>query len=238
MIEEEDKEPNKIIDIDEGIKLNKILGKFMDLISHKNKQKFEYLDAFIKFFIILIAKGCFKLNPYAYQIFINIFTYILMNYKNSYDYVKNIILLAQTFYKIADENSDDIKIYLLDGLKNHSAFNEPQTWHRAINYSLSLSIKNSSQYKLKIQNKEEYSKNLDKIVLNILITYLYDMRISTSDLKVYENVKQFYSKIYKLDEKIVDEQVNKLLENNSKKEEKNDKPENKIEENNLKINKK
>ena len=238
LIEEEDKEPNKIIDIDEGIKLNKILGKFMDLISHKNKQKFEYLDAFIKFFTKVRAKGCFKLNPYAYQIFINIFTYILMNYKNSYDYVKNIILLAQTFYKVADENSDDIKIYLLDGLKNHSAFNEPQTWHRAINYSLSLSIKNSSQYKLKIQNKEEYCKNLDRIVLNILISYLYDMRISTSDLKVYENVKQFYIKIYKLDEKIVDEQVNKILENNSKKEEKKDKPENKIEENNLKINKK
>ena len=228
----EEKEDENVIDIDESIKYNKILVKFMDLISPKNKEKFEYLNAFIQFLTIVRVKGFFKLNPYVYQIFINIFTYILMNYKNSYDYVRNIILLSQTFYKGDDENPDDVKIYLLNGLKNHSVFKEPQTWHRAINYSLSLSIKNSSLYKLEIQNKEDYYKNLDKIVLNIFISYLYDMRISTTDLKVYEKVKHFYSKIYKLDEKMVDEQVNKLLEINSKKE-KNDKLENKIEDNNI-----
>ena len=233
---EEEKENENVIDIDESIKYNKILVKFMDLISPKNKEKFEYLNAFIQFLTIVRVKGFFKLNPYVYQIFINIFTYILMNYKNSYDYVRNIILLSQTFYKGDDENPDDVKIYLLNGLKNHSVFKEPQTWHRAINYSLSLSIKNSSLYKLEIQNKEDYYKNLDKIVMNIFISYLYDMRISTTDLKVYEKVKHFYSKIYKLDEKMVDEQVNKLLEINSKKE-KNDKLENKIEDNNINENK-
>mgnify|MGYP006916097906 CR=1 FL=1 len=233
---EEEKENENVIDIDESIKYNKILVKFMDLISPKNKEKFEYLNAFIQFLTIVRVKGLFKLNPYVYQIFINIFTYILMNYKNSYDYIRNIILLSQTFYKGDDENPDDVKIYLLNGLKNHSVFKEPQTWHRAINYSLSLSIKNSSLYKLEIQNKEDYYKNLDKIVLNIFISYLYDMRISTTDLKVYEKVKHFYSKIYKLDEKMVDEQVNKLFEINSKKE-KNDKLENKIEDNNINENK-
>ena len=232
----EEKEDENVIDIDESIKYNKILVKFMDLISPKNKEKFEYLNAFIQFLTIVRVKGFFKLNPYVYQIFINIFTYILMNYKNSYDYVRNIILLSQTFYKGDDENPDDVKIYLLNGLKNHSVFKEPQTWHRAINYSLSLSIKNSSLYKLEIQNKEDYYKNLDKIVMNIFISYLYDMRISTTDLKVYEKVKHFYSKIYKLDEKMVDEQVNKLLEINSKKE-KNDKLENKIGDNNINENK-
>ena len=233
---EEEKENENVIDIDESIKYNKILVKFMDLISPKNKEKFEYLNAFIQFLTIVRVKGFFKLNPYVYQIFINIFTYILMNYKNSYDYVRNIILLSQTFYKGDDENPDDVKIYLLNGLKNHSVFKEPQTWHRAINYSLSLSIKNSSLYKLEIQNKEDYYKNLDKIVMNIFISYLYDMRISTTDLKVYEKVKHFYSKIYKLDEKMVDEQVNKLLEINSKKE-KNDQLENKLEDNNINENK-
>ena len=232
----EEKEDENVIDIDESIKYNKILVKFMDLISPKNKEKFEYLNAFIQFLTIVRVKGFFKLNPYVYQIFINIFTYILMNYKNSYDYVRNIILLSQTFYKGDDENPDDVKIYLLNGLKNHNVFKEPQTWHRAINYSLSLSIKNSNLYKLEIQNKEDYYKNLDKIVLNIFISYLYDMRISTTDLKVYEKVKHFYSKIYKLDEKMVDEQVNKLFEINSKKE-KNDKLDNKIEDNNINENK-
>ena len=233
---EEEKENKNDIDIDERIKYNKILVKFMELIEPKTKEKFEYLNAFIKFLTIVRAKGFFKLNPYVYQIFINIFTYILMNYKNSYDYVKNIILLAQTFYKGDDDNSDDTKIYLLNGLKNHSVFNEPETWHRAINYNLSLSIKNSSRYKLEIQNKEEYIKNLDKLLMNTLISYLYDMRISTNNSKVYENVKYFYFKIYKLDEKIVDEQVNKILGNNEKEEEKKLKQENKNEENNININ--
>ena len=114
----EEKENENVIDIDESIKYNKILVKFMDLISPKNKEKFEYLNAFIQFLTIVRVKGFFKLNPYVYQIFINIFTYILMNYKNSYDYVRNIILLSQTFYKGDDENPDDVKIYLLNGLKS------------------------------------------------------------------------------------------------------------------------
>ena len=90
-------------------------------------------------------------------------------------------------------------------------FNEPDTWHRAINYSLSLSLKNSSKYSLNINNKEEYLKNLNKVVMNNLISYLYDLKICTSDANVYDKVKKFYSKIYNLNEKLIDEHVGKLV---------------------------
>ena len=223
------------IDEDERLKYNAIFVRFMDLIDISNENKFEYLDFFIKYLTINRAKGLFQLNPIVYQILINIFKYILTNYKNSYDYVKNIILLAQTFYKGDDNNSDDKKIYLLNGLKNHDAFNEPETWHRAINYNLSLSIKNN-RYCLNITNKEEYMKNLDKIVMNTIISYLYDMKASTTDTNVYENIKHFYSKIYKLDEKMLDEQVNLLYTDYNQKDIQKNDLKNIMEEDNDKIN--
>ena len=222
----------KVITEDERIKYNALLVKFMKLIEPKNKYKFDYLNFFIKFLTISRTKGLFKLNPFVYQIFINIFTYILMKYKNSYDYVKNVILLAQTFYKGNDKKSGEEKIYLLNGLKNHAAFKEPETWHRAINYILSLSIKKINKYSLDIINKDEYFENLNRTAMNIIISSLYDMKISTNDTIVYENVKHFYSQIYKLDEKIIDEQVNISLGNSIKNNEvKNEKQINKIEEN-------
>ena len=165
-----EKKDFKNVNEDDRLKYNTILVRFMDLIDPKNEDKFEYLNFFIKYLTINRAKGLFKLNPFVYQIFTNIFTYILMNYKNSYDYVKNIIILAQTFYKSDDNNSDKDKIYLLNGLKNHAVFNEPETWHRAINYNLSLSIKNNNRYSLNIINKEEYVKNLENTWLCVAIT--------------------------------------------------------------------
>ena len=111
-------------------------------------------------------------------------------------------------------------------------FKEPETWHRAINYILSLSIKKINKYSLDIINKDEYFENLNRTAMNVIISSLYDMKISTNDTIVYENVKHFYSLIYKLDEKIIDEQVNISLGNSIKNNEvKNEKQINKIEEN-------
>ena len=210
-IEGENKD-NNISKGNEGIKYNQILVKFMALIEPKNKNKYEYLNFFIKYLTINRTKGGFLLNSNVYQIFINIFSYILINYKNSYDYIKNVILLSQTFYKIEDNK----KIYLLNGLKCHSVFNEPETWHRAINYSLSISIKNSSSYSLNIGNKDLYLSNLDKIVVNTIISYLYDMKISTNDSIVYEKVKNFYVKVYKLDEQTIEKEINRIITNEEK----------------------
>ena len=237
--EEENEEEEDImnnIDEDLRIKYNTILSKFMDLISPKKKGNYEYLNFFIKFMTLNRAKGFFKLNPFVYKIFTNIFTYILMTYKNSNDCVKNVIILSQTFFKEDEENQDNKKIYLLNGLINHDSFKDPETWHRAINYNLSLSIKNSSKYSFKIINKDEYLKNLDKIAINTILSYLYDLRISTNDTKVYESVKYFYCTLYKIDEKMLEQQINSILENYYKEYGPNIKQINKKEENKDKIN--
>ena len=92
-------------------------------------------------------------------------------------------------------------------MKNHAIFNNTETWHRAINYNLSLSIKNNNNYSLNIPNKEEYINSLNKVVKNTIISYLYDLKLSTSEINIYEEVKNYYVSIYNLDEKYIEEQV-------------------------------
>jgi hypothetical protein len=190
---------------------NQLLFGFMNFISKSNKGNIDNLEFFIYLLAYYRSKGCFELNDNAYKIFVNIFNYILINYKTANNIIKNIILYSQTFYKV-DEDNPNNKIYILNGLKNHSTFNDVETWHRAINYNLSLSLKNCNTYSLNIVNKEEYMKNLDKIILNTIISYLYDLKLSTSDQKVYEQVKDYYITIYKLDKKVIEQHINKLFE--------------------------
>ncbi len=210
----------------ESYHYNQLLFGFMDLISTTNKDNLDNLEFFIYILAYHRSKGFFVLNDNAYKMFINIFNYILVNFKTANNIIKNIILYSQTFYKI-DEDNPDNRIYILNGLKNHVAFNDAETWHRAINYNLSLSMKNNNSYSLNIVNKEEYMKNLKKIILNTIISYLYDLKLSTSDKNVYEQVKNFYITIYKLDQKYIEEEINKLFEdkNEEEKEKKEEKKE-------------
>ena len=182
---------------------NELLFGFMDLISLNNKDHNEYIDYFIKILSYHRARGNYLLNENTYKTFVSIFNFILINYKTSNNVIKNIILFSQTFYKLDNKN----KIYVLNGLKNHAIFNNTETWHRAINYNLSLSIKNNNNYSLNIPNKEEYINSLNKVVKNTIISYLYDLKLSTSEINIYEEVKNYYVSIYNLDEKYIEEQV-------------------------------
>ena len=205
-IEEADEDANTAINKKVYI-YNELLFTFMDLIDVFNKEHNEYLDFFIKVLNIHRSKGNFILNENSFKIMVFIFNYILVNFQTANNLIKNIILLSQTFYKLDQDN----KIYILSGLKNHTVFNNVETWHRAINYNLSLSIKSSNTFNLNIENKNEYLKNLDKVILNVIISYLYDLKLSTNNQFVYERVKKFYVTVYKLDEKFVESEVNKLL---------------------------
>ena len=219
---------------------NNLLFRFMELISINNKDHREYLEFFIKIMSYYRSKGYFILNDSSYKIFVNIFSFILVNYKKSNTLMKNIILLSQTFYKV-DKNSNE-KIYLLNGLKDHSTFNDIETWHRAINYNLSISIKNNNNYSLNIPNKNEYIKNVNKLAANTIISYLYDLKLSTSKSMVYDEVKKFYLTIYELDEKLIEDQmesifgdINNVADDKKNKKEKNNENINKeINNNNIK----
>ena len=207
---------------EESCMYNSLLFRFMDLIDKDNKDNIDYLKTFIKMVNYYRSKGFLILNENSYNIFVNIFSFILVNYKNNSNFIKNIIILGQTFYKL--DNKTKKKIYVMQGLKNHDTFNKVETWHRVINYNLSLSIKNNNNY-LDL-NKEEYLKNLNIVVLNSIISYLYDIKLITNDKNVYEEVKKFYITIYGLDEKYIDDEVQKIYNDSIK-----DDNENKINEN-------
>mgnify|MGYP006873018918 CR=1 FL=1 len=205
---------------------NQLLFDFMELISLSNKDHNEYLDYFIKILSHDRSMGNFVLDENGYKMFVNIFNFILVNYKTNNNFIKNIILLSQTFYKVENQKT---KIYILNGLKNHAAFNNADTWHRAINYSLSLSTKSNDNYSLSISNKEEYLKNLNKVAMNVIISYLFDLKLSTNEKEVYEQVKNFYITIYKLDKKCIEQQIEVLLGDKDDKKEKKEKNNHKIE---------
>ena len=209
--ENKDNKNEKKVDI-----YNELLYEFMELIDSSNKDHMENLNFFISILDYNRSRGNFELNEKIFKIFVIIFSHILNNYNTSDNIIKNLIVFSQTLYKKDNQKS---KTFIITELKNHIAFNNVETWHRAINYNLSLSIKNDS-YSLNIINKDEYIKNLNKIVLNTIISYLYDLRLSTNDNNVYEQVKNFYIAIYDLNKDFIETTVNKLFD--EMKSEKND----------------
>ena len=209
--EKEEKDKNKKEDNmnKDRFILNESLFNFLEVIDLSNKGNNENLDYFIKLLTFLRSKNSYLINENAYEIFVFIFGYILINYKSLNNVIKNVILFSQTFYK-TDKNSNK-KIYILNGLKDHNGLNNTEIWHRAINYNLSLSLKNNNNYNLNIINKEEYLNNLNKIVTTYIIYYLYDIKLSISKKEVYEEVRDFYVKIYNLDGKLIEKQVSDLF---------------------------
>ena len=104
-----DKESENQISINEESYIyNQLLFDFMDLISLSNKDHNEYLDYFIKILSHDRSMGNFVLDENGYKMFVNIFNFILVNYKTNNNFIKNIILLSQTFYKMENQKT---KIY-------------------------------------------------------------------------------------------------------------------------------
>ena len=219
---------------DESFMYNNLLFRFLDLISVKNADHFDYLQIFVKVVSYYRSKGFFILNESSYKVLVNIFSFILVNYKTSNNIIKNIILFGQTFYRVDEKTKN--RIYILTGLKNHDSFNDVDVWHRVINYNLSVFLKNNNTYSLSIANKEEYIKNLNKIAVNSIISYLYDLKLSTNKDNIYEEVKNFYVNIYGLDKDLVETQVENLFRDSNK--ENDNKKDNKEENKNIIVNKK
>ena len=138
----------------------------------------------------LRSKGCFAINDKTYEILSDIFIKILKNNNNNDYVIKNVLILAQTFYKIEKED----KIYIQERIKNDDNFKKPELWHRCINYTLKLANKD-----LNVSDKE-YIDKINKDAYSTVITYLCDLKSFTDDEKVFNDVSNFYMKIYNLKE--------------------------------------
>ena len=190
-------EPKKFDDINDKI------GEFRDLLlNQKDEANLVYIEAFIKTLSYLRSKGRYSINDETYIIFSLLFFLLLKQNKNNDYILKNLLMLSQTFYKI--EVGD--KIYISESLKNKDLFKSKEIWHRCINYSLKLANKDL------IANKNEYINKINKDAYSTVITYLCDLKFFTNDETVYNEVYEFYKKIYNLKE----EDINTIVENSIK----------------------
>lgn len=190
-------------------KIETLFNKFKTLFSNTENNTNIYLETLIKSLNYYRSKGLFVLNKISYDCLIDIFKLLLKNFSSCDFLLKNILILAQTFYIKKEENNKKIKIFLQQGLKNHSLFNKAETWHRVINYTLNVNVINKD-----ITNKidkNELNNKLGLLAFNTLVSYLNDLIYFTDDMSLFDEVKDFYVTIYKLDINQINEQLKEIL---------------------------
>ena len=196
---------------------NQKVNELFSLISASNESSQVYIETFIKTLSFLRSKGYFEINKFNYNLFQLIFIRILEeNSKNDY-ILKNILILAQTFYNTEGEE----KIYLQKGLKDNEVLKLPETWHRCINYTICLA--NTEKDLTVYIKKSDLINKINKEAFVTVVSYLCDIKIFTDDQNCFDKVKYFYVKIYNLDETAVDENVEEYLISYKKKNEKHNK---------------
>ena len=179
------------------------IDKFKNIFLLNKNENSLYFDSFIKTLNDYRAKGKYIICNNTYEILVEIFIFLLDNFQDRDNLLKNLLILSQTFYFLKQNNT---KTYIQKGIKNHKIFSDSKLWHRVINYTLGQNI-NNKDISIKV-DKNESNKKLKILALNTLIAYLCDLKCFTDDKKVFDEVKKFYCDIYKLNE----EEVNKSVE--------------------------
>ena len=180
------------------------IDKLKDLFLLNKKENCIYFDTFIRTLNEYRARGKYVVSDGTYEILVDVFNFMLDNFQEQDNLLKNILILSQTFYFLRD---NDKKSYIQRGIKNHKIFSSSKFWHRVINNTLSQNINNKDISQKVDKDKNETNKKLKIIALNTLIAYLCDLKCFTDDQKVFEEVKKFYCEIYDLDEKEVEKNV-------------------------------
>ena len=189
------------------------LDKMKTFLDRNNAEHLMYLENIFKVFNKNRAKGNFLINKVSYDIFIGLFNLILNNFSNLDYILKNAIILSQTFYIFeknnensnSDDNKTKTKIFIQNGLKNNPIFNNPEIWHRVINYTLSTHVTNKDLTQL--VDKNEVNKKLNAIAFNILASYLCDIKYFTDDTTVFDKIKNYYIKVYNLNEDLINKEM-------------------------------
>ena len=179
------------------------IDKFKNIFLINKNENSIYFDSFIKALNEYRARGKYVICDFSYDILVEVFSFMLDNFPEYDNLLKNLLILSQTFCKL-NQNSDK-KIYIQKGIKNHKIFSNSKLWHRVINYTLGQYI-NNKDLTIKV-DKEEIDKKLHVLAQNTLIAYLCDLKCFTDDENVFDEVKKFYCEIYKLDENEIDNNV-------------------------------
>ena len=221
MYEDKLSNPDKLYKLDESkdkraqMDTNQKASELFNLIDISTESSSVYIEALIKALSFLRSKGYFEINKFNYNLLQLIFIRIIEeNPKNDY-MLKNILILAQTFYYL----EEDEKIYLQKGIKNNEILKSTETWHRCINYTMCLANTDkdlSAQVK-----KTDLINKYNKEAFVTVVSYLCDLKMFCDTQYIYENVKYFYENIYHLDKNNVDQSVKEYLENYNKKLKKN-----------------
>ena len=222
IIKKESREiPNSKVETEEEDDQKKVIQNYF-YSEHPN-----YLtnaETLIKRLSYLRSKGHFLIGEKAYNEILSLFFIILNQEQKNYYILKNVLILSQTFYKIKDNK----KVYLQQGMKGSKVFMNPETWHRVINYSMNLSCSSMDL----TQTKEDMIKKINKEANVIIMAYLCDIKQYTNDDEVFDEVKNYYVKVYNLDEEMINKEVenymNSLNKNESSEQEKHMKIEEKI----------
>ena len=203
----EKKDSQNLVKLDENkeatgkINTNDKIADFIPLFYNTFEGCQVYIETLIKTLSYIRSKGKYEINDDTYNLLQIVFIKILeQNPKNDY-ILKNILILSQTFYKIKDNE----KVYLQKGIKGNEVLNFSETWHRCINYTLNLA--NTDKDLTIITKKNDLINKINKEAFVTVISYLCDMKLFCENDKVFEKVKNFYIKIYKLDEDAVNKNV-------------------------------
>ena len=95
------------------------------------------------------------------------------------------------------------------GIQGNEILNNPETWHRCINYTLALA---NTEKDLTIPiKKNELINKISREANVTVISYLCDIKIFTNNQSVYDKVKDFYSYIYNLNINDIEENVEDFL---------------------------
>ena len=179
-------------------KINKSLSdSFLDLI--------EYPSVHHTFFIILSklrSSGTFAQNNFVISLLGKGFNIILKNAKKnkSYDDVKNIIILSETYYY---ENEKKEKIYLFEFIKNNKWLKSANFWRDFIQDSINKDLQrfDNSFNKNCIKNKNKIEINLEKklneIVFSQLLTYSNNMKNFEIDKRIIVKIMDEFIEKYK-----------------------------------------
>ena len=190
-----EKEKNKIIieEIIDKMFINKNTNKEKPLEDEANKL-FKYLesnkDYRIHFFATLGIKRDNKNNTLTIQLFnviTKIFSFLadIILKEKDYESECNLLILAQTFYKLEKDNK---KIFICDSIKDKALFKNEEIWIEYIKYQVSSDYqKKYLIIKSNKNNEQPDQKVIDKRNIEIIFSQILSTNQSMKNFGVDKN---------------------------------------------------